>query len=356
MLIVDESSVAKNLQARRTRTLIALAGHFPYHLILTGTPITKSPLDVFAQCEILDPGCLGFATYLAFERAFAVYQRRRTRTHTFNEIVSYRDLEDLERRVAQIAYRATAEECLDLPPCVTRTLPVELTQLQTMTLRQLREDMMADMDGGLVDGRNILTRYLRMAQVTGGFVNVMEADGRPRELPVAFDPNPKMLALKDYLTTILEADPTRKAVIFARFIPEVKAILELCAKHGWGPVPFFGEIPPEAREEWLRRFRTKPENRVMVAQFQTGSKGLNLVEASCMIFYSLTFSLEDMLQARKRVHRKGQVREVDEVYLIGRTARGRRTIDHLTLQALRDKKSLADIVTGDRAREALEAL
>lgn len=360
LLVVDESSTCKNMRAQRTKALLALSRLFSYRLPLSGTPVTKAPLDVYPQCEIMEDACLGFATPLAFERAYAIFVRRRVfdgkRKRTIREVSEYRDLDDLERRLARVSFRARAEDCLDLPEVVTRTLPVELTKEQSSALRQLKGDMMAELEGGLVDGRNILSRYLRMAQITGGFVPVIEADGRPREAPIAFAPNPKLLALEGYLETIFDADPDRKAVVFSRFLPEIRAILDVCTRHGWEPVPFFGDVSPDDRESGLRRFRTSKLSRVFVAQYQTGSKGLNLVEASAILFFGLSFSLEDMLQSRKRVHRKGQTRKVEEVYLVGRTDKGGRTIDHVALEALRTKKNLADIVTGDSARQMLEGL
>lgn len=360
LLIVDESSTCKNMRARRTKTLLALSRLFPYRLPLSGTPVTKAPFDVYPQCEIMEDACLGFATPLAFERAYAVFVRRKVfdgrRKRTIREVKEYRDLDDLERRLARVSFRALAADCLDLPEVVTRTLPVELTTPQSKALRQLKGDMMADLEGGLVDGRNILSRYLRMAQITGGFVPVIEADGRPRDVPIVFTPNPKLDALEGYLETIFDADPDRKAVVFSRFLPEIRAILETCARRGWNPVPFYGDVSLDEREAGLRRFRTSELSRVFVAQYQTGSKGLNLVEASAIVFFGLSFSLEDMLQSRKRVHRKGQERKVEEVYLVGRTDKGGRTIDHVALEALREKKNLADIVTGDYARQMLEEL
>jgi len=350
LLILDESSMLKNLQAKRTRTLQALARHYRNVLILTGTPVTKSPLDIYAQFEVMEAGALGFRSYFDFERTYARYQRQHFGGRQVLQVVGYQNLDDLERRVARHSFRARAEDCLDLPPVRTQTIPVELSPAQGMILRQLARDTIAEMDdGSQIDGRNVLSRYLRMAQVVGGFA---ATDAGTQALA----PNPKLEALGDFLATVLE-DPDHKAVIFARFTAEIDAICTLAHGAGWNPARFDGQISPDERELWRRSFDTDPSCRVLVAQYQTGSYGLNLTVANTIAFYSLDFSLEHLLQARKRVHRQGQTRPVLEAYFLGHVARRQiQTIDHLMLRALSEKKNLADIVTGDRGREMLEAL
>ena len=358
LIICDESTMVKNPRAARTRVLTELTAGFRYTLVMTGTPVTASPLDVYAQFEVLEQGCLGFHSYLAFDREYAMRQRRRLHGGGhFEEVVGFQNLDDLERRVAKVSHRARAKDCLDLPEVVIKRIPVTLTPTQARTIDSLKEEFMAELGAETVDGRNILTRLLRMAQTVGGYVGVLDEDGNPAETPRAFNPNPKLDAWTEYLDLLLE-DPTQKAVVFSRFVPEIEAMTEVARERGWKPVPFYGSVKPEAREEGLARFRKDPGTRLFIAQYQTGSKGLTLVEAATVIFYSLTFSLEDMLQARKRVHRIGQTKTVTEVYLLGQIdgRRGmRQTIDHLMLRALQEKQRFADLITGDH-RALLEAL
>lgn len=356
LVIFDESTYLKNFRSKRTRACQALATAFPRRLIMTGTPITKSPLDAFAQFEVLDKGCLGFNTYLAFERAYATYRPQRIAGgRTIQVPDGYQNLEDLEGKLARVSYRARAADCLDLPPVVVKQIPVELTPRQVKVYRALTSDMMAELEGGaLVDGRNILTRYGKLAQICGGFVNLIDQEGNPlgREL---FDPNPKLEALIEYLDLLFE-DPDAKAVVFCQYVAECEAVLG--AGSAYGPVGMWGAIPVEDREAGRKALANDPGTRLMVCQYRCGSKGLNLTAANTLIFYSLTFDLEDYLQAQKRVHRAGQdAKHVNEVYLVAnrRTRNGLRpTIDHLITRALREKKNLADVVTGDRAREVLE--
>jgi len=351
VLILDESTEVKNANAYRTRVLADLSPHFKFTMILTGTPVTSHPLDVFGQFETMERGALGFGSYLAFDREYALRARRQLKAGGhFEEVVGYQHLDDLENRVANLSYRARAADCLDLPPVVVKRIPVDLSAQQAAVLASLKKDAMAELgDGTTVDGRNILTRYLRMAQVIGGHVGVLDEDGRNVDEPVAFDPNPKLDALEEYLALLLD-DPEQKAVIFAAFVPEVLGIVARGRERGWKPVPFHGAVKDDARQAGLDRFRQDPDTRLFVAQYQTGSKGLTLVEAATIIFYSPTFSLLNFDQARKRVHRKGQTKTVTEAHFLGQVVGKRgpqRTLDHVMLEALQAKKGFADLITGD---------
>lgn len=363
LLVADESTVVKNPSANRTRAVLELAPLFTHRLILTGTPITRSPLDAWSQFEVLEKAALGYPRYSQFERTYAVYQRqtvgRGASKRSFYAVVNYRNLPDLEERVARMSYRVRAADCLDLPPVTVQRLDVEVSPEQDKALRSLRREMMAEMDSGqVVDGRNVLTRYLRMAQILGGWVPALRPDGRPGKVE-AFDPNPKLMAAQEYLQLAL-SDPEAKAVVFAQFRAELDALEKLCRKEGWGVGAIHGGVSEQDRDAARQRFQTDPDTRVMVCQYQAGSKGLTLTAANHLLFYSLTFSLEDYLQARKRVHRFGQDRHVNEAYLIaqGRPYRGKRrqTLDQVVLRALESKRQLADLVTGDAGREMLEAL
>ncbi len=365
LVVYDESSLAKNHLALRSKACLDMAPLFPHRLILTGTPLTRCPMDVWAQFELVGEGCLGFNTFMAFQRAYSIKERVKPANPDLKgwvEIVSYKNLQDLKQRVGKLSYRARAKDCLDLPPVVVTALPVELSQAQGKALRSLKSDMVAVLDGGgIVDGRNILVRYGKMGEIIGGHVRALQPDGTWDDHVTPFSPNPKLDTLADYLDTVLNEDPERKVVVFCHHVSEVRAIVERCKL--WGAVPFYGDVPEWQRDEYRQHFAKEPDCRLFVAQYQCGSMGLNLTAADTLVFYSLTFNYGDFAQAQKRVHRKGQEHgEVREVYLLGlvpptrRGSKPARTLDHVVLQALKEKKDLADVVTGDQAKEMLEAL
>lgn len=363
LLILDESSEVKTHTAQRTMACLLLSHAFPLRMILTGTPLTKSPLDLWSQFELIGEGCLGFNTYMAFERAYAVRKRMKSRdgSRTWIDVVAFQHLDDLERRVSGLSFRALAKDCLDLPPVSVKRLDVELSAAQGTAIRELRSDMMTELRSGqYVDGRNILVRYGKMAEIAGGWVHTLNPDGTRAEKVEAFDPNPRLDALSDYLGTEMRADPTRKVVVFCQHTAEVTGVV--AALKQWGAVRFDGTIKEKEREANRLRFNTDPDCRVFVAQYKCGSLGLNLTVADTLVFYTLTFGYGEFAQAQKRVNRKGQEAAlVKEVYLLARvpSANGKRfskSLDHVMLTALRDKKDLADIVTGDAARELLEVI
>lgn len=365
MFVADESGEVKNPNALTTNAITTLSKKFDYRMILNGTPVECSPLDVFSQFEILEPGCLGFNTALSFDRAYARRQRISVRTRGggtrfVSTITGYSNLDDLNRRLSRVSFRALAKDCLDLPPVTARTLPVELSAEQGRILRELKSDMMAEHGDFLIDGRNILTRYQKMAQVLGGFVKCMDSDGVDAGWK-ALKSNPFLDAIEGYMKTAM-LDPQRKVVIFAEHpATEIEALSEMCERNGWNPVSFHGGVKEDERDLRRQRFKDDPECRVLIVQWECGSKGLNLTVADTILFYGLTFKYGTWAQARKRVDRKGQTRPVTEVYLLGLAppARGNRmkkTLSHVQLEALRNKQNLADVVTGDSMKSMLAAL
>lgn len=366
LFIGDETSAVKNPLALTTVSVQGVANLFKYRLILNGTPVECTPLDVWSQFELLEPGCLGFNTALAFDRTYAVRQRIEVKvrgggSRYVSTVTGHQNLDDLQRRISRVSFRALAKDCMDLPPVTARTLPVELSAQQGKLLRQLKSDMMAEMDDGkLIDGRNILARMQKMAQIIGGWVKAMNPDGTDAGWQT-LETNPFMDALEDYLKVSM-ADPSRKVVVFAEHpSTEIRGIANMFERSGWGPVTFHGGVSEEDRDKRRQKFKDDPACRGIIGQWGPMSRGLNLTAADTVVFYGLTFKYGTWAQARKRVDRKGQTRPVTELYLLGLCppARGNRllrTLSHVQLEGLRDKKDLADIVTGDRMQSMLEAL
>lgn len=363
LLIADESTMVKNPGAKRTRAVTILSRLFARRLILTGTPIANRPLDAWAQFEVLEPAALGHPTYIGFERTYAVRQQRTvgrgTRQRTFMEVTGYRNTDELRERVGRLSYRVRAADCLDLPPVTVQRIPVELSAEQDRVLRKMAREAVGVLDSGTkLDGRNILTRYLRMAQALGGFVPAVEPDGTPAGMQ-RLDPNPKLDAAREWLRLTLD-DPEHKVVVFAQFRPELNALERVFADEGWRVGVIHGGRSEAERDRDRSAFQNDPEVRGMLCQYQAGSKGLNLTAAQFTLFYGLTFNLEDYLQARKRIHRAGQTAShVTEAYLVAQARQGRRgkrpqTMDQIMLAALEEKRELADLITGDAARRIFE--
>ena len=72
MIAIDEATTIKTPTSKRTKNIIALRDHAKYRRILTGSPVTKSPLDLFSQCEFLDPWLLGHQSYYTFKARYEI--------------------------------------------------------------------------------------------------------------------------------------------------------------------------------------------------------------------------------------------------------------------------------------------
>lgn len=296
-------------------------------MALTGTPVTQGPLDVFGIYRVIDPSIFG-PSYYAFRNKYAVMGG-----YGNHQVVSYRNLDDLIRKVHSVAYRVTKDECLDLPPTVDQRLYCELEPEARRVYRAVARQSLAELGSGRVTAVNVLAKLLRLSQITGGFVG--DESGEVREVSRA-----KLGLLAETLDDLLSAG--KKVVVFARFLPEIAAIRRMLDGRGVEYGYIAGEVPMEQRGEEVRKFQQGPECRVFVAQIQTAGLGITLTAADTMVFYSLSYSYADYDQCRARIHRPGQDKRCTYIHLLVRD-----TVDEKVLSVLAKK--------GDMAREVTDA-
>ena len=337
LMAVDESTTIKNKDAKRTKTIVSLGKHAKFRRILTGSPVTKSPMDLYSQCEFLDPWLLGHSSFFSFQHEYAVIQRRTMGAHSFNHIVGYRNLEKLTTLLNKFSYRVKKEDCLDLPDKVYVKRTVELTKEQRSVYDSLKTFAMALLEEGSVSTDTILTQLLRMQQVCSGHVKT--DDGVLKTFDSAKLPE---------LMSILE-ETDGKVIIWATFTHDIleiqKAITE---KYGEQSVAtYYGETESDERQEIVNRFQD-PNNGLVyfVGQPRTGGYGLTLTEAKTVIYYSNNFDLEVRLQSEDRAHRIGQTSKVTYVDIIAEN-----TTDERVLKALRNKINIASQVLAEDFRD-----
>ena len=111
-MAVDESTSIKNRQAKRTKSICSVGREAVMRRILTGSPVTKSPMDLYSQMDFLDSRILGFKSYYAFQGRYAVVQRRTMGSHSFNHVLGFRHLDELTEKLDQHSYRVRKEDCL----------------------------------------------------------------------------------------------------------------------------------------------------------------------------------------------------------------------------------------------------
>lgn len=331
-VIVDESHKIKNPTAAQSKAVCKFS-RVAYRLILTGTPITKSPLDIFGQWKFLQPDVFG-ESWWRFKLRYAVFGGYKN-----YEIVKFKNLEDLRHKVRHNAYIASKEECLDLPETVYQNIEVELTE----TTREMYDRMEKDFlllfgEGQSATAPIILTKMLRLSQITGGFVtNDQHVDHQIG--------SEKLQHIKDLLSVYTY--PSRKIVVFARFLWEIKQIATMAKQVMLDPIVFTGETPVGQRDAVIQTFQTDPAHKLFIAQIATGGLSIDLTAAETVIFYSLDYDLGHYIQASDRVHRMGQLKKVLYLHLIAKD-----TIDEVVCEALQTKGDLADIVVEYVRRKA----
>lgn len=333
MLAIDESTTIKTRSAARTKTLTYLAGKAPYRRVLTGSPITKSPLDLYSQCEFLAKNCLGQTSFWAYQTRYTKMLRRTIGSHSFNQIVGYQNLNELNGIIEPFSFRVRKEDCLDLPDKVYTKRTVELTPEQRQAYDTMKAAALAFIEGSVVSAPTVLTQILRLQQVCSGFVNM--DDGSTKQVP-----SNKLTELMD---AIEETDG--KVIIWANFTHDILAIESALAKvYGQESVAtFYGATKSEERQMIVERFQDKQGPlRFFVGQPRTGGYGLTLTEAKTVIYYSNGYDLEVRLQSEDRAHRIGQTNKVTYIDIV---AEG--TVDEKILRALRDKIDIATTILAE---------
>ncbi len=327
LIIADEGHKIKTHNIAASKALHRMGAKAQYRLLLTGTVITNKAIDVFSQYKFLNPAIYGQSFYAFRSRYFDMVGYG---NHT---PVLKKSMEaELTKKLHSISYRATKAECLDLPETVDVIRQVELEPAALRVYRSLVKESYAELTGGEVTAPNILTRLLRLSQLTGGFI------GNDETAAVEQISAAKLAALEDIVDGAMAEG--KKLVIIARFIPEIRAICKLLDKRGLRYSCITGEV--KNRDEQVTQFQTDPEVMAFVGQIATAGLGITLTAASTMVFYSLDYSMSNFEQTKARIHRVGQRNLCTYLYLV---ARG--TVDEKVLAALADKADLAKTLVDD---------
>lgn len=340
MIAIDESTTIKNHKAKRTKSLMKIAAGFSYRRLLTGSPVTKSPLDVYSQCEFLRPGLLGYDSYWAFQSRYAVVKKQNMGGRSFTQVVGYRNLEELTERIDRFSYRVLKKDCLDLPEKTYTARYIPLTKEQKMMYERIqREALMLFDDGEMVTAPAVITQLLRLQQVLSGHIKTDEGK-------VVTFPTKRMDALHEIMD-----EHDGKAIIWSRFRYDIQAIvLTLKKKYGeHAAAGYFGDTGDEERNNIVRNFQDPNHPlKYFVGNPSTAGYGLTLTEADLVVYYANDFNLETRIQSEDRAHRIGQKNPVTYVDLI---CEG--TIDEKIVKSLRAKIDIGAKVLGEEAREWL---
>jgi SNF2 family DNA or RNA helicase len=336
-MCIDESTTIKTPKAMRTKNIVKVGRDARYRRIATGSPVTKTPLDLFSQCEFLGPGNLNYNSFYAFQARYAVIVERKLATHSFKQVVGFRHLDELKAKLDRFSFRVTKDECLDLPDKVFVRREVELTPEQRKYYDQMKLMALALIDGNMMSTNNALTQLMRLHQICCGHVKF--DDGRQEDIPSN--------RVNELLATLEEC--SGKVIIWATYRRDIENIkLALQKEYGMTSVAtYYGDTEAEERQDIVTRFQD-PESdlRFFVGNPRTGGYGLTLTLAKTVIYYSNSFDLEVRLQSEDRAHRIGQTNNVTYIDFISPG-----TVDEHIVKALRNKINIASQVLGEEIKE-----
>ena len=336
LMAIDESTTIKTPAAKRTKNIIDLGEKAKYRRIMTGSPITKNPLDLYTQCYFLDPYLLDHASYYSFRNRYAIMKTMHVRGRSIQVVSKFQNLSELSDVVKTFSDRVLKEDCLDLPPKNFTKRHIILTHDQRKIYEQMKKAAMAVLNGKVTTTMTVLTQLMRLHQITCGHFTA--DDGTTQLIP-----NNRITELMN----ILE-ETEGKVIIWANYQRDVNQIIKnVTEKYGEDSiVDYYGLTPQEDRQDNIRKFQNGSECRFLIGTPQTGGYGITLTQANTVVYYSNGYDLEKRLQSEDRAHRIGQKKNVTYIDLIAED-----TVDEKIVEALRKKINIASEVLGEELKD-----
>jgi len=336
LMAIDESTTIKNPEAIRTKTIIGIGRDVKYKRILTGSPVTKSPLDLFTQCYFLDPWLLDHQSYYSFKTRYAITKQINVSGRMVHLVVGYRNLGELSDKIKPFSFRVLKDDCLDLPPKTFMKRIVQLSAEQKKVYDQMKQMALAILNGKMVTTATVLTQLMRLHQITCGHFKSDDGD-------IQILKNERLDELLDVLDEV-----EGKAVIWAHYRYDIEVIVEAIKKR-YGDntvVTYYGDTTTEDRQKAIKLIQNPDSSvRFIVGTPQTGGYGITLTGASTMIYYSNGYDLEKRQQSEARIDRIGQEKPMTYIDII---AEG--TVDEKIVDALRKKVDIASKVMGEELK------
>jgi SNF2 family DNA or RNA helicase len=342
LFVVDEATSIKNEKSDRCKNILQLARKTDYRRILTGTPITQSPLDLFSMCEFLQPGILGYRSFIAFKADHAIVKQVPSGRWHYDIILGYQNLDKLSESIKGFTSRILKSECMDLPEKIYETIEVSWTPEQEDAYFNLKNTAILQLEQGLLTSTTAIATIMKLHQINCGHIKLDD------EVVVDF-PSNRVIVLMDTLEKLLP----EKVVVWCRFQHDVELIMTALKKRfektSYIGVHYYGNTNERDREIHLHQFQYHENCKWFVGTAATGGKGIDGLQNACSyeIYYSNSYDREDRAQSEDRLHRKGQVNKVTIIDL-----EVPKTVDTKIRQSLKAKEDLAYQVL-DRLRGIL---
>jgi SNF2 family DNA or RNA helicase len=337
MMAIDESTTIKNPDAKRTKHICSLGEFAAYKRILTGSPVTKSPLDLYKQCEFLKKELLGHTSYYTFRTRYAVMKTANFGGKSVQIVTGYQHLPELSEKLKSFSYRVLKEDCLDLPPKTFVKRLVTLTPDQKKLYLQMKNLALAQMAGKMMTTKTVMTQLMRLQQITCGHFNA--DDGTTHDV----DSN----RLPELMNVLEETEG--KIVIWAHWQRDVNRIIrEIAKKYGENSfVDYYGLTPMSERQSNINKFQDPNSPvRFFIGTTQTGGYGITLTAASTMVYYSNGYDLEKRQQSEARIDRIGQHYPMTYIDIYCED-----TVDARIVKALKKKVNIASQIMGEELKD-----
>ncbi len=323
-VVLDEAHHIRHTKTRRFKTIIELRDLSQKRLELTGSPIANSIMDLYAQFEFLGEGLSGFMSQEAYRAFYGKWKK----TQHGKQLEGMKNIPLIKERMSRLTFMISKREAgLKLPPKLYDTYEVSMTPKQAKIYSETAKALIVEIDALEQSGmkaemtvEHILTKLLRLAQVTSGFFKPdqqIDPDGKvlSEGKPIQIDKkNPKIEGL---LEIFRDLDPDEKMIVWACFREDIRAISEAMKAEGIDHVTFFGSTSEKNRRIAEDRFNEDPSCRIFLGNAESAGEGLNLlgydphaedkVETDCtqMVFFSQNWKPLVRLQGEDRAHRRG---------------------------------------------------
>lgn len=347
LIAIDESTVIKNDGARRTKAALELGGMATYRRILSGYPVTKSPMDLYSQCAFLSEKALGFPSYYAFQGRYSIMEKvtfgsqrdehGKLIARSIRRVKEHRRIDELTEKLKTFSYRKLKRDCLNLPEKIFEYRNVELTTEQREHYEKMKREAYILFFEKEVSASMRISQIQKLQQILCGFM----ISDTGETIPI---PNNRLSTLLD------ETENVDKAIIICAFTYDVETIYAaLCKKYGADRVRhYYGKTAQRDRPQIVLDYK---DGKVdwLVGHPATVGYGLTLTAASTTYYYSNSFNLEHRLQSEDRTDRISQIEHPTYIDL-----RVLGTVDEHIIENLRGKLDIATQVMGDGWRKWLE--
>jgi SNF2 family DNA or RNA helicase len=338
-MALDESSMFRNPKAKRTKAICRIGLQATYRRILTGTPASNSPLNLWSQFQFLDSSIFN-CNFFYFKQQFAILKQQFARGgHKFFQVLGYRNLDILEKMIAPYCSQREREKCFDMPPKSYRQIEVELTTEQKQAYKEMVEQFIVETETGICTATMALTQNAKLRQISCGFMYLddpLQCMATTYEFPGTDN---RLSTLMDLLSMI-----KGKVIIWADFVHTLEKIEKaICNEYGENAMILYGK---GNRSETQQRFNEDKECRFFVSNPATGKYGLNLKPALNMVFYTTSYDLEQRIQCEGRMRERKRKLTVWDIVATG-------TVEDKIRKSLIGKSKIAKSVMGQQWKEWL---